>query len=82
MVVVDPVPVATAVTAVAGMLGTFFAVVARGRTARALAREAARQDHVRHLRPGSLIIELGDRGVTIELGSRPVGQEIAPDERR
>jgi hypothetical protein len=78
----DPVTVATAVTAVAGMLGTLFTAGVRGRTARALAREAARRDHVRHLRPGSRIIDLGERGVTIEVGARSAGQETALDEPR
>jgi len=80
--VMDPVTVATAVTAVAGMLGTLLTAAIRGRTARALAREAARRDHVRHLRPGSRIIDLGDHGVTIEVGGLPAGQETALDEPR
>ncbi|HET9970330.1 MAG TPA: hypothetical protein VFQ68_19005 [Streptosporangiaceae bacterium] len=81
MMVMDPVTVATAVTAVAGMLGTLVTAGVRGRTARAIAREAARRDHVRYLRSGSRIIDLGDRGVMIEVGN-PAGREAAPDEPR
>jgi hypothetical protein len=40
-------------------------------------REVSRRDHVRRLPPGSQVIDLGDRGVTIEIGN--IGRERPVD---
>jgi hypothetical protein len=74
----EPITVASAVSAVGGMVGML--VTARVRRHRA--REAARRDHLRYLPPGSRIVDLGDRGLTIEVGDRVAVRELAGDDRR
>lgn len=43
---------------------------ARAKIETRVAREVARRTHVSTLPPGSRIRDLGDRGITIEVGSR------------
>jgi hypothetical protein len=76
---VDPATIQALVTAVCGAAGVVMAAWVRARVQRHRAREAARRDHLRDLPPGSRVIDLGEHGIVIEVGS--AGRELSPDVR-
>lgn len=79
----DPVIVASAVTAVLGSLGTIMALCLREQRRRHQLSEQARRDHVRDLPPGSRIVDFGDRGMVIDIGAQPdAGREEQADGQR
>jgi len=61
---------AALVTAAAGTAGAFLRAWLRSRVQCRQAREVSRRDHVRCLPPGSRIVDLGERGVIVEVGGR------------
>lgn len=68
-----PVTWAAAATAAMASLPGAIRAWAWQRAARSAAREKARADHVRHLPSGSRIVDLGRRGVMVEIGGRDDG---------
>jgi hypothetical protein len=68
--VIDPVTATAIVAAVLGAATTITGTWLRGRVLRQRAREEARRDHLRRLPPGSRLIDLGDRGLVIEVGGQ------------
>lgn len=70
--------------AAGGLAASFSAIAAawlRQRAKSLKAREDARRDHVRHLPPGSHLVDLGQRGIVIEVGERAT-REGQPDALR
>jgi hypothetical protein len=61
---------AALLTAAVGTAGAFLRAWLRSRVQCRQAREASRRDHVRCLPPGSRIVDLGERGVIVEVGGR------------
>lgn len=76
---VDPVTVAWVISVITGAVGTAVSVWVRGRVQRCRAREEARIEHLHRLPPGSRLIDLGERGLVIEVGG--AGRELSPDVR-
>ncbi|QKW32463.1 hypothetical protein HUT17_04850 (plasmid) [Nocardiopsis flavescens] len=64
---VDPTIVVSAVAAIAGGGGTLVGLVLREHRLRRRDREKSRGDHVRHLPPGSRVIDFGGRGMVIDI---------------
>jgi hypothetical protein len=79
---VEPVTLATAVAAATSVIGTVVTVCARSRVSWQQARERARADHVRHLPPGSRLVDLGARGLTIEVGTSTPSEDPTANGRR
>jgi hypothetical protein len=65
----DPATIAVPVATAAGAVSAVPQAWVRSRAQRPKVREVSRRDHVRRLPPGSQVIDLGDRGVTIEIGN-------------
>ncbi|MET8997186.1 hypothetical protein [Amycolatopsis sp. NPDC004169] len=78
----EPVFLATAVAAATSLIGTVVTAWARSRVSWQQARERARADHVRHLPPGSRLIDLGARGLAIEVGGSTPAESLTADGRR
>ncbi len=67
----DPLTTAALLTAVLGALTTLGGTWLRGRVRHQMAREEARRDHIRHLPPGSRLLDLGRIGMVIEISGHP-----------
>jgi hypothetical protein len=79
--VLESTTIAALVTAVTGAAAAFMRAWLLSRVQRQKAREASRCDHVRCVPPGSRIVDLGERGMMIEVGSAAPGRECLADGR-
>lgn len=71
--------IALAVVSAAAAVGK---LMLRNQARREQAREESRRDHVWHLPPDSLIVDLGKNGMVIEVGGRGSGRQERPDGAR
>jgi hypothetical protein len=71
----EPAAVVALVTAITGLAGTFLRARVRARVQRYKAHQASRRDHVRCLPPGSRLLDLGERGVLVEIGPSVTDRE-------
>ncbi len=79
--VMEPTAIGVLVTAVTGAAAALLRAWICSRVQRQQAREASRRDHVRCLPPGSRIVDWGERGMMIEVGSAVARWERPTDGR-
>ncbi|MFI6296631.1 hypothetical protein ACIBEJ_33930 [Nonomuraea sp. NPDC050790] len=76
----DP-AVATTIVALLGALSGIVTVWLQNDARRTGAREKSRRDHLRRLPQGSRVIDLGKRGIVIEVGTTAGREAPLNDER-
>lgn len=76
----DPLTITVLVTTTLSTFAALCGIWLRGRVRRQRSREDSRRDHLRHLPPGSRVIDLGGRGIVIEVGA-PASRRAQRDDR-
>lgn len=71
----------TVIVAIVGIASTIVSAWLRHNLRCERHREAARRDHIRHLPAGSRVVDLGKRGMLIEIGSTARREAHLDDER-